>query len=539
MHCTPGLGASSHVKGHQVERGEVTRAETLKWTLESSSRTSNCYGEAYILRTAKLGDESPGIQNHQLHYFCCYIPEVFENERRAALLAHGQAERSEVYLEGVGLPGMAKASGEIESHDIGMLLGDPYHFSIGKELEELYALKFRTALTVPLYFPAHARKKVGPYRFIGALVLYFEGGREKHERALLPYLHTLQTAAENASLLLLQELEIVYGQKNHLHHNMRLMKILLVFFMPAFARYHKRTGKGRPFDAPAPRLVRAETSGSFASPMPRKPSLAAAAAVVEGVDLEDEKEERLFDMVVAFVRDYTSKWQGGTPKMSPEMPLHEVWYTCFGVIIQVGSTQLVLDFLNSRVGINGEGHFYLMSASMGALATLLFATPAAPLSQPWVVVLAHTIAMSGSVALYYIFGDEMLWLQAALTASFTISTCAKIGLVHPPAAACAVFFVQRGTAGASATSIWVLVTAIYLELFMFLLIATLVNNLSPQRVFPLYWRGPLPQTFIHVKSSVQDTSKNAFSRLRRRRSVREDSTLPTVVKKSSATAGLD
>ena len=79
--------------------------------------------------------------------------------------------------------------------------------------------------------------------------------------------------------------------------------------------------------------------------------------------------------------------------------------------------------------------------SYDALTTLLFETPQAPVSQPWVVLGGHAIAILVAIAFDRIsepaYGTAILPREMAVgwAPAFAITAMRILGLTHPPAAA--------------------------------------------------------------------------------------------------------
>mmetsp|Transcript_39375 Transcript_39375/g.127417 ORF Transcript_39375/g.127417 Transcript_39375/m.127417 type:complete len:294 (+) Transcript_39375:60-941(+) len=83
-------------------------------------------------------------------------------------------------------------------------------------------------------------------------------------------------------------------------------------------------------------------------------------------------------------------------------------------------------------------HALLFVGSFGALATLLFAAPAAPLGKPKNTLGGHTLAVSTALAIASLELDPVL--EKILTPSLAIALMLQFKVVHPPAAACSIIF---------------------------------------------------------------------------------------------------
>lgn len=83
--------------------------------------------------------------------------------------------------------------------------------------------------------------------------------------------------------------------------------------------------------------------------------------------------------------------------------------------------------------------------SFAAVATLMYAAPAAPLGKPWNLFYGHFLAICTSIAVYHAeqrFGWDQD-LSVALSPSLSIALMVQQKVVHPPAAACAFIFASQ------------------------------------------------------------------------------------------------
>ncbi|KAJ1617855.1 HPP family-domain-containing protein [Pavlovales sp. CCMP2436] len=84
----------------------------------------------------------------------------------------------------------------------------------------------------------------------------------------------------------------------------------------------------------------------------------------------------------------------------------------------------------------------LAVGSFAAVATLMYAAPAAPLGKPWPMFYGHFLSILISIAVYYM-GEAVGWssdLTIALSPSLAIGLMVQQGVPHPPAAACSFIF---------------------------------------------------------------------------------------------------
>jgi len=152
--------------------------------------------------------------------------------------------------------------------------------------------------------------------------------------------------------------------------------------------------------------------------------------------------------------NYVVEWWGifvtrcqGQNDEPPEMVLN--WKLSATTLLGVGISLSAISYLSAFFGPEGEQSFLVMMlGSYGALATLLFAAPKAPLSQPRMVFGGHTIAIFVAVIFdlfsepSYNYGAAFITreLALALAPAFAIMTMQMFGVSHPPAGAVVLVF---------------------------------------------------------------------------------------------------
>lgn len=124
--------------------------------------------------------------------------------------------------------------------------------------------------------------------------------------------------------------------------------------------------------------------------------------------------------------------------------------------------------------------------SFGALATLLYALPSAPIAQPRIIILAHLLCGTIAVILDYAFDDSYWYLKVPLTGAIGISMMALLGVPHPPAGAFSVVY-ARGSNKLRDLKFMALLMPAVLGCTVLIVVAIVVNNLSSKRKYPLYW----------------------------------------------------
>ncbi|CAM9541769.1 unnamed protein product [Ectocarpus sp. 13 AM-2016] len=131
---------------------------------------------------------------------------------------------------------------------------------------------------------------------------------------------------------------------------------------------------------------------------------------------------------------------------------------------------------------------FVLSGSFGALATLVFAMPGAPLSQPRIVIIAHTLAVTACMAVVSIFeAGQAVWLQKSVSVASVILGMSLTGSVHPPAGALCLVLLGAYNDGATWERMLLLVLSVVMGLGVHLLVGICINNISPRRGYPAYW----------------------------------------------------
>jgi CBS-domain-containing membrane protein len=185
---------------------------------------------------------------------------------------------------------------------------------------------------------------------------------------------------------------------------------------------------------------------------------------------------------------YFSKWRGKSVQSPPLPSLSEAFFSFLGSFVGVGSlAALTFNLLAS----SPHPTFLLIIGSMGATAVLVYAVPAAPLSQPRNVIGGHVLSAIIGVGIRIVIGDlacggACLWLASALSVSCAIAAMQATGTVHPPGGATALIAVSGGT-GVLALGWWFVLFPAAVGSVLMVVVGVLVNNLAPGRVYPQRW----------------------------------------------------
>lgn len=140
---------------------------------------------------------------------------------------------------------------------------------------------------------------------------------------------------------------------------------------------------------------------------------------------------------------------------------------------------------------------YMIIASMGASAVLLFAVPHGALSQPWAVISGHLISAFIGVSCYLVLGGS--YTSAALAVGLSVGAMYYCRCIHPPGGATALTAVITGSA-AHSLSYEFMVVPVLVSVIAILSIAVIFN-------YPFYWRRyPAHLYFKHIDTNTESSS---------------------------------
>ena len=216
-------------------------------------------------------------------------------------------------------------------------------------------------------------------------------------------------------------------------------------------------------------------------------------------DTEETKISVLED-ATQWWNDFTEKWKGqGEKPPSPSWDWRQAAVTLVGVALSLTLISYLAVLFGSWSGHSGHHelswtseHWVLLLGSYGALATLLFAAPQAPVSQPRMVLGGHAIAILVAIAFDRIsepaYGTAILPREMAvgLAPAVAITAMQILGLTHPPAGAAVLVFLfypesirQMGL---------LFYVPVYLGCFILVLMALVINNsFSFRPAYPRFW----------------------------------------------------
>ncbi|MGC8872730.1 MAG: HPP family protein [Caldimicrobium sp.] len=178
------------------------------------------------------------------------------------------------------------------------------------------------------------------------------------------------------------------------------------------------------------------------------------------------------------INEFFSKFKG-RGKKPPGVPLSEVLWSFIGSFTGIA----LLGYLSSHYFEPRE--LTLIIGSFGASAVLVYAAIKSPLAQPRNLVGGHILSALIGVMSYKLF-PEHLWLASALAVSMAIVVMLLTKTLHPPGGATALIAVIGGEKIHKLGFLYVLIPS-SLGAIILLIVALLVNNLSPNRRYPEYW----------------------------------------------------
>lgn len=162
---------------------------------------------------------------------------------------------------------------------------------------------------------------------------------------------------------------------------------------------------------------------------------------------------------------------------------------------RVSNSEIIWSWLGGFVGILAVSWFNhlwfegtdlsLLIGSFGASAVLIYGAVRSPLAQPRNLVGGHVVsALTGVVAWKLFHADP--WLASAFAVATAIAVMHLTRTLHPPGGATALIAVIGSEQIHASGFIYVLVPAT-LSPVILLIVALVINNLSPTRRYPEIW----------------------------------------------------
>ena len=142
---------------------------------------------------------------------------------------------------------------------------------------------------------------------------------------------------------------------------------------------------------------------------------------------------------------------------------------------------LLISFERELLGVTGAA---MLAASMGASAVLLFAVPHGALSQPWAVLVGHTVSAVVGVSCARLMPGSMA--GAALAVGLAILAMHYLRAIHPPGGATALTAVIGGPQ-VEALGFGFVATPVLVNALVMVMLAIAFNALFAWRRYPAAW----------------------------------------------------
>ncbi len=142
---------------------------------------------------------------------------------------------------------------------------------------------------------------------------------------------------------------------------------------------------------------------------------------------------------------------------------------------------LLISFERELLGVTGAA---MLAASMGASAVLLFAVPHGALSQPWAVLVGHTVSAVVGVSCARLLPGSMA--GAALAVGLAILAMHYLRAIHPPGGATALTAVIGGPQ-VEALGFGFVLTPVLVNALVMVMLAVAFNAAFAWRRYPAAW----------------------------------------------------
>ncbi|HIJ85020.1 MAG: HPP family protein [Magnetococcales bacterium] len=163
----------------------------------------------------------------------------------------------------------------------------------------------------------------------------------------------------------------------------------------------------------------------------------------------------------------------------PKVSAQEVFWSWCGSFLGIGAVAVIHEKMLAPHDL------VMIIGSFGASAVLIYGAITSPLAQPRHLLGGHLLSGIVGVGVFQGIG-HIPWLAAALAVSLAIVVMQMTRTLHPPGGATALIAIIGSDQIHALGWLYPIVPAFSGALVM-LLVALLVNNLSPDRRYPLYW----------------------------------------------------
>ena len=170
----------------------------------------------------------------------------------------------------------------------------------------------------------------------------------------------------------------------------------------------------------------------------------------------------------------------GGGQSPPRAPLHEILWSALGAFISIFS----IYYIGHYQALHLIDSLFLVG-SFGATGVLVYGIPNSPFSQPRNIIGGHVISaiVGVSCALLLHFHPP---LAAATAVALSLILMHLTQTIHPPGGATALIAVI-GSEQIHKMAYMFVLTPIASGAVIMLIVAVLINNLSPYRRYPQYW----------------------------------------------------
>ncbi len=182
---------------------------------------------------------------------------------------------------------------------------------------------------------------------------------------------------------------------------------------------------------------------------------------------------------MSWIQSYLEKFRGGK-RVPPRAPYYEVIWSAVGAFLGIFAVYEIGHFEQLHI----EDSLFLVG-SFGASAILIYGVPKSPYAQPRNLILGHTLSASVGVACALLLG-EFPAISAALAVSLALTVMHLTHSIHPPGGATALIAVI-GSEQIHQMHFWYVLSPVFTGAAIMLVVALLINNLSPHRRYPEYW----------------------------------------------------
>ena len=164
---------------------------------------------------------------------------------------------------------------------------------------------------------------------------------------------------------------------------------------------------------------------------------------------------------------------------------------------------ILLVFYSSSFFVQGTS-LYLIVASMGASAVLLFAVPHGPLSQPWSLIGGHLVSAAIGVSCAKFIPD--IFIAAPLAVGLAVSTMYYLHCIHPPGGATALSAVV-GSSAVHELGYQFILTPVLINVIAIISVAIAFNYFFKWRRYPVY----LAQKYAAANKTISNDTYGAIT----------------------------